>query len=114
MSNRGRVLVVAHTEQRDAVRIVIARRASRPSGNSMKKSNRKSSDIRPEYDFANMKGGIRGKYVKKHRARTNLVLLDPEVYKTFPTSAAVNQALRAVMTITKTLRPSTTQGRKLG
>ena len=25
-------------------------------------------DMRPEYDFANMKGGIRGKYYKAYRA----------------------------------------------
>ena len=78
------------------------------------KQGKKSSDMRPEYDFAKMKGGVRGKYAKRYRAGTNLVLLDPEVYKAFPTAAAVNQALRAVMNITKTLRPATTQSRKLG
>ena len=60
----------------------------------------------PEYDFANMKGSVRGKYAKRYRAGTNLVLLDPEIYKAFPTSKAVNQALRAVLTITKSVRPS--------
>jgi hypothetical protein len=69
--------------------------------------------MRPEYDFANMKGGVRGKYAKLYRAGSNLVLLDPEVYKAFPTSKAVNEALRAVLSITKTVRPST-QSRKVG
>jgi hypothetical protein len=72
----------------------------------MKKPSTNLSEMRPEYDFANMKGRVRGKYVKLYRAGTNLVLLDPEVYKAFPTSKAVNQALRAVLTITKTVRPS--------
>ena len=80
----------------------------------MKKPSKKSPDMRPEYDFANMKGGVRGKYAKRYRADANLVLLDPEVHKAFPTAAAVNQALRAVMNITKTIRPATTQPRKLG
>jgi hypothetical protein len=80
----------------------------------MKKAKPKSNDIRPEYDFAKMKGGVRGKYAKRYRAGTNLVLLDPEVYKAFPTAAAVNQALRAVLRITKAVRPSTTRSRKLG
>lgn len=80
----------------------------------MKKTKPKPNDIRPDYDFAKMKGGVRGKYAKRYRAGTNLVLLDPEVYKAFPTSAAVNQALRAVLRITKAVRPSTTRSRKLG
>jgi hypothetical protein len=71
----------------------------------MKKDNRKSvTDMRAEYDFASMKGGIRGKYVKKYRAGTNLVLLDPEVAAAFPSDAAVNRALRAVLSITKAVR----------
>ena len=57
----------------------------------MKRDNRKSvTDMRPEYDFASMKGGVRGKYVKKYRAGTNLVLLDPDVAAAFPNDAAVN------------------------
>jgi hypothetical protein len=58
----------------------------------------------PEYDFAKMKGGVRGKYAKRYHAGTNLVLLDPEVYKAFPTSASVNQALRAVLNVARTVR----------
>ena len=60
--------------------------------------------MRPEYDFASMKGGVRGKYVKKYRAGTNLVLLDPDVAAAFPNDAAVNRALRPVMSITKEVR----------
>jgi hypothetical protein len=71
----------------------------------MKKARRKPvNDMRAEYDFASMKGGIRGKYVKRYRAGTNLVLLDPEVAKAFPTDAAANEALRAVISLTKVVR----------
>jgi uncharacterized DUF497 family protein len=109
-SDRGRVLVVVHTE-----RARVVRHAEPPVESKlfMKKRNRKPSEMRAEYDFANMKGRVRGKYVKRYRAGTNLVLLDPEVYKAFPTSKAVNQALRAVLTITKAISPSA-QGRKTG
>lgn len=73
----------------------------------MKKANQDlKDDIRPEYDFASMKGGVRGKYVNKYRSGTNLVLLDPEVARAFPTDAAVNQALRAVLSVTETVRLS--------
>ena len=61
-------------------------------------------DMRPEYDFASMKGGVRGKYVSRFRAGTNLVLLDPRLAEAFPTDAAVNQALRAVLSMAKVVR----------
>lgn len=55
----------------------------------------------PEYDFASMKGGVRGKYAARYRSGTNLVVLDPEVAEAFPTDAAVNRALRAMLSMTK-------------
>jgi len=71
----------------------------------MKRASRKSmEDMRPEYDFASMKGGVRGKYVNRFRAGTNLVLLDPRLAEAFPTDAAVNQALRAVLSMAKVVR----------
>ena len=76
----------------------------------MKKDRKQSGDILPEYDFAKMKGGVRGKYAARYRAGTNLVLLDPEVHRAFPTSAAVNQALRAVLKIAKTIPPTPRRG----
>ena len=76
----------------------------------MKKASPKSRDMRPEYDFDSMKGGVRGKYAKQFRVGTNVVLLDPDVYKAFPTAAAVNDALRAILKITK----SVSQSRNLG
>jgi len=60
--------------------------------------------MRPEYDFASMKGGVRGMYVKRYREGTNLILLDPELAEAFPTDAAVNDALRAVLKMTETVR----------
>lgn len=56
-------------------------------------------ELRPEYDFSNMKGGVRGKYVERYRAGTNVVLLEPDVAKAFPTSDSVNEGLRLLMEI---------------
>ena len=79
----------------------------------MKRANREfTGDMRPEYDFASMKGGVRGKYVKKYRAGTNLVLLDPELARAFPTEATVNAALRAVLRFTEAVRPPSRSGRR--
>lgn len=55
--------------------------------------------LRPEYDFAQTKGGVRGKYVERYRLGTNLVLLDSDVAQAFPNDAAVNEALRLLMRV---------------
>jgi hypothetical protein len=57
-----------------------------------------ADELRPEYDLTELlKGGVRGKYVARYRAGTNLVLLDPDVAKSFPDEATVNEALRLVI-----------------
>ena len=62
-------------------------------------SNELEDDLRPEYDFSKIQGGIREKYVDRYRAGTNMVLLDPDVLQAFPTSESVNEALRLLMKI---------------
>ena len=54
--------------------------------------------MRKEYDFSK---GIRGKYAKKYKAGTNIVLLDPDVAAVFKTPRSVNQALRSLAKIIK-------------
>ncbi|MBH8563800.1 hypothetical protein I8748_16655 [Nostoc sp. CENA67] len=56
-------------------------------------------ELRPEYDFAQMEGGVRGKYVERYRTKTNLILLDPDVAQAFPNEKAVNDALRLLIQI---------------
>ena len=76
-----------------------------------------NDDMRPEYDFQNMKGGVRGKYYKAYRAghtvkihqadgtttvqqfqlEDGAVLLEPDVREYFPDSEAVNKALRCLI-----------------
>ena len=41
------------------------------------------------------------KYVERYRAGTNLVLLEPDVAKAFPSDQAVNEALRLVLKLTQ-------------
>jgi hypothetical protein len=67
-------------------------------------SHVKDDDLRPEYDFSSMAGGVRGKYVERYREGVNLALLDPEVAEAFPTDTAVNEALRTVLRATKAQR----------
>ncbi len=58
---------------------------------------RDEADLRPEYDLSKLKGGVRGKYLERYRAGTNLALLAPDVRAAFPTDEAVNRALRSVI-----------------
>ena len=65
-------------------------------------------ELRPEYDASVLKDGVRGKYAERYRAGTNLVLLAPDVAAAFPTSEAVNEALRLLLQVAKrrTLAPT--------
>jgi hypothetical protein len=57
--------------------------------------------LRSEYDLSQLKGGVRGKYFDAFQAGTNLVRLSPDVAAAFPTSDAVNQALRLLVKLAK-------------
>ena len=88
----------------------------------MKKENLidMEDDLRPEYDLEKLlKDGVRGKYVERYRAGTNLVRLAPDVAEAFPTEDAVNEALRLVIQMAKiparaSQEPSETQARYCG
>ncbi len=56
-------------------------------------------EMRPEYDLSQLKGRVRGKYVERYRAGTNLVLLESDVQEAFPDAEAVNEALRMLMKV---------------
>ena len=60
-----------------------------------------SEELRPEYEFDYSKA-TRGKYFKRLLAEgANVVVLDPEIAKAFTNSAAVNDALRSLLEITR-------------
>ena len=59
----------------------------------MRKNKKKTTPMRPEYDF---KGGIRGKYAKRFAEGSNIIILDPDVAKLFPDSKTVNETLRVL------------------
>lgn len=56
-------------------------------------------ELRPEYDFGQLQGRVRGKYAERYRAGTNLVLLEPDVAAAFPDAKAVNEALRLLIKV---------------
>jgi hypothetical protein len=70
----------------------------------MKKNSRreKADDLRSEYDLRKLlKDGVQGKYADRFREGTNIVLLDQDVAKAFPSDKAVNEALRLVIQLRK-------------
>lgn len=69
--------------------------------------NEMEDELRSEYDFVHMEGGVRGKYVERYRSGTNLVFLDPDVAQAFPNDAAVNEALRLLMQVAQRQQLST-------
>lgn len=71
------------------------------SKDSMRKAieNELEDDLRSEYDFSRMPGGVRGKYAERCQFGTNIVVLEPDVAQAFPTEASVNEALRLLMKV---------------
>lgn len=60
--------------------------------------------------------GVRGKYFRAYSQGSNVVVLRPEIYRAFPTSEAVNQALAGLLAVThETLRltmPASGRGKR--
>lgn len=56
--------------------------------------------MKDDYDFSK---GVRGKYAKQFAEGANVVVLDPEIAKLFPTSESVNKALRKLIEDEKTI-----------
>ena len=57
-------------------------------------NQRENDDLRPEYPAELIRSGIRGKYAKRFREGSNVVIIDPDLSDAFPNSKAVNEALR--------------------
>jgi hypothetical protein len=65
------------------------------------KTHVQDDDLRPEYDFDFSKGE-RGRYYRRLlKEGSNIVVLEPDVAKAFPDSAAVNDALRSLVKLAR-------------
>ncbi len=97
---RGRVILVAHLDRGDRIRIIVPGGQLEKRRMSTGKSVRKRSDeLRKEYDFSALGRGVRGKYYRRATSGTNLVLIDPDLVRAFPTGRAVNDALRMLVDV---------------
>ena len=89
-------------------------------------------DMKTEYDFSTMKGGVRGKYYKSYRSGHNIeinkadgttsvryfrleegaVMLESDVRRYFPSSESVNKALRSLIAIIQSKRRTASHAKK--
>ena len=68
-------------------------------------------DLRPEYNFDYSKA-VRGKYYKRLlKEGSNVVVLERDIAKAFPSSASVNEALRSLLKSRRTRRPASRANR---
>jgi len=63
----------------------------------MKKNS--ESKMRTEYSRKDLGTGIRGKYYDSYKKSHNIIVLNPEIAKVFPTDEAVNNALSSLIKI---------------
>ncbi|OGP82207.1 MAG: hypothetical protein A2V87_01500 [Deltaproteobacteria bacterium RBG_16_58_17] len=63
------------------------------------KKVKEPDELRPQYRREDLGKGIRGKYFESYQQGSNLVLLNPDVAKVFPTEAAVNKALKSLIDV---------------
>jgi hypothetical protein len=61
-------------------------------------SDTDKDELRPEYDLSKLGTGVRGKYAKRYKEGSNVVVIDPDLTDAFPNAKAVNDALREVLT----------------
>jgi len=64
-------------------------------------STRKAETDIPVLKREQLGKGVRGKYFRQFSQGSNVVVLQPEIFKAFPTSEAVNQALASLLTVTR-------------
>ena len=62
----------------------------------MNKAKTRSDELRAEYKRSDFKKLERGKYYRRIRANSNVVVVDSDVLDVFPNSATVNRTLRAL------------------
>jgi hypothetical protein len=66
-----------------------------------KRTNPNNYGLRSEYDLSKTMVVPKGRYAPNRRAGKNVVVLEPDVARAFPTDQTVNEALRLIMEISK-------------
>jgi hypothetical protein len=67
----------------------------------MKKVNQTVDELRREYRREDFNEMVRGKYARRCKECSNVVVIAPDIAKVFPNEQAVNDALRGLLEIAK-------------
>jgi hypothetical protein len=70
------------------------------SDDFMKKPN-EDYELQEEYDLSQLPIMPRGRYAPERRIGSNLIVLEPDLARAFPTDEAVNKALRLILQATQ-------------
>ena len=71
-------------------------------------------EMRPEYKRSDFTRLERGKFFKEVAKGTSVALIEPQLAKAFPTSEAVNEALRGLLALADETARITGRSKKLG
>jgi hypothetical protein len=66
------------------------------SGDFMKKPN-DDYDLQKEYDLSKLPIMPKGRYAPERRVGSNLIVIEPDLARAFPSDEAVNKALRLIL-----------------
>lgn len=69
----------------------------RTSGLTFRPKPNEDDELREEYDLSQLPIMPRGRYAPERRVGSNLVVLDPDLARAFPSDEAVNKALRLIL-----------------
>jgi hypothetical protein len=68
----------------------------------MKNKKSEKNELRVKYNRSDFPAGlVRGKYAKRIKASSNIIVLKPEVPQVFPNEEAVNKALLSLIDLAK-------------
>ena len=77
-----------------------------------KASTTKADQDIPELKREQLGVGVRGKYFKPFSQGSNVVVLQPEIQKAFPTSEAVNKALASMLAFARETQGLTSHSKR--
>ena len=97
ISGSGSYLVVVHHKRAGTVRIISARKMTRPE--RQKYEQDEVREMRDEYNVEELGQGVRGKYLDAYRQGARTMQLEPDVAAAFPTQQSVNDALRTLIEV---------------
>lgn len=73
----------------------------------MKKPEIQKDELRSEYKREDFGVMVRGKYAKRCKVASNVVVIEPDIQRAFPNTQAVNDALRSLLDLAQSVRIKT-------